>query len=206
MESKTAEMRERAEIIQEAAEERHETDERLRNQAAIWVAVLAVLLAISSFNTASRVREVINTNIHANSNETLFHLKNLEQRSNELQADELRISLSVDKKLLQPAAQAQVQKEIGNYQAEIGRLESDPESGEGKQQLQESMHRWEAKYHGAEEHLTSFESADVIYQIGIVLCSVCIVLKSRRLLQLGVLFGMTAALLTLNGFLLWVKL
>lgn len=31
-------------------------------------------------------------------------------------------------------------------------------------------------------------------------------LNSRRLLQLGVAFGIAAALLTLNGFFLWVKL
>src|SRR5207248_1694965 len=98
----TREVREHAEIIQEAAEEEH-TESRFRNQAAICVAVMAILLAISSLNTASRIREVINTNIHANSNGTLFHIKQVEQRSNELAADELKLSLTVDKKLLQPA-------------------------------------------------------------------------------------------------------
>jgi hypothetical protein len=201
----TREVREHAEIIQEAGEEEHALD-RFRNQAAICVAVLAILLAISSFNTASYVREVINTNIHANSDETLFHIKQVEQRSNELAADELKLSLSVDKKLLQPADQAMVRSEIRRYEAENAKLESDPASKEGKQELLAGMHEWEAKHHHAEDHLQSFEGSDIIYQVAIVLCSVCIVLKSRRLLQLALLAGAGATLMMLNGFFAWFRL
>ena len=199
------EVRERAEIIQEAGEEEH-AEGRFRNQAAICVAVLAIFLAISSLNTASCIRAVINTNIHANSDETLFHIKQVEQRSNELAADELKLSLAVDKKLLQPADKAMVQSEIQRYESEMARLESDPESKEGKQELLEGMHEWEAKHHHAEERLQSFEGSDITYQVAIVLCSVCIVLKSRRLLQFALLVGAGATLMMLNGFFIWIKL
>ena len=199
------EVRERAEIIQEAGEEEH-AEGRFRNQAAICVAVLAIFLAISSLNTASCIRAVINTNIHANSDETLFHIKQVEQRSNELAADELKLSLAVDKKLLQPADKAMVQSEIQRYESEMARLESDPESKEGKQELLEGMHEWEAKHHHAEERLQSFEGSDIIFQVAIVLCSVCIVLKSRRLLQFALLVGAGATLMMLNGFFIWIKL
>jgi hypothetical protein len=201
----TREVHEHAGIIQEAGEEEHALD-RFRNQAAICVAVLAILLAISSFNTASYVREVINTNIHANSDETLFHIKQVEQRANELAADELKLSLAVDKKLLQPADQAMVQREIHRYEAENAKLESDPASKEGKKELLEGMHEWEAKHHHAEQHLQSFEGSDITYQVAIVLCSVCIVFKSRRMLQFALVVGAAAALMMLNGFFGWVKL
>jgi hypothetical protein len=201
----TREVHEHAEIIQEAGEEEH-AEGRFRNQAAICVAVLAILLSISSFNTASYVREVINTNIHANSDESLYHIKQVEQRSNELAADELKLSLAVDKKLLQPADKALVQTEIQRYEAEMARLESDPESKEGKQELLQGMHEWEAKHHHAEAHLQSFEGSDITFQVAIVLCSVCIVLKSRRMLQFALVVGAAAALMMLNGFFSWIRL
>jgi hypothetical protein len=201
----TRETREHAEIIQEAAEE-ESGEARFRNQAAVCVAVLAILLAISSFNTASYVREVINTNIHANSNEALYHIKAVEQKANELAADELKLSLAVDRKVLSPADKALVQSEIQRYEAEMARLESDPESKEGKQELRQSMHAWEARHHRAEEHLQSFEGSDITYQIAIVLCSVCIVLRSSRLLQFALVVGAGATLLMLNGFFSWFHL
>jgi hypothetical protein len=201
----TREVHEHAEIIQEAGEEEH-AEGRFRNQAAICVAVLAILLSISSFNTASYVREVINTNIHANSDESLYHIKQVEQRSNELAADELKLSLDVDRKLLQPSDKALVQSEIQRYEAEMARLESDPGSKEGKQELLQGMHEWEAKHHHAEERLQSFEGSDITYQVAIVLCSVCIVLRSRRLLQFALLVGAGATMMMLNGFFSWIKL
>jgi hypothetical protein len=201
----TREVRERAEIIQEAAEEEH-AEGRFRNQAAICVAVLAIFLAISSLKTASCVRDVINTNIHANSNEALFHIKQVEQRSNELAADELKLSLAVDKNLLQPADKALIRSEIQRYESEMARLESDPESKEGKQELLQGMHDWEAKHHHAEERLQSSEGSDITYQVAIVLCSVCIVLKSRRLLQFALVVGAGATFLMLNSFFGWIRL
>jgi hypothetical protein len=167
--------------------------------------VLAVLLAISSFNTASYVRQLINTNIHANADEALYHMTTLEQSASRLALDELRVTLAVQKKLLAPAEQAMLQKEIRRYENEIKRLESDPDSGQGKKEVLADKHRWETEHHLAEEHLLSFESADIIYQVAIVLCSVCIVLRSRRLFQGALLIGTAATLFALNGFVLLIK-
>ena len=202
METKSQEVREHAEVIGEAAEEEHAQDERFRSQVAIWIAGLAILLAIAAFNTAVYVRAVINTNIHANSDETLLHIKKLELKANELAADELRVSLAVDKKQLPPAGQAMLQQEIDRYQSEMARLESDPATKEGMKELGASMHDWEAKHEAAEAHVMSFESAEIIYQMAIVLCSVCIVLKRRALLGVALAFGAAATLLLTNGFLL----
>jgi hypothetical protein len=205
MESTTAEVRERAEVIRETLAEEHEGDERFRSRVAITISVLAILLAVSSFNTASYVRELINTNIHANSDETLFHIKSVEQASHELAADELRVLLSVEKKRLSPDQQAQLQREINRFETETARLESDPESGDGKKELKADIHRWQTQHEHAEEHLISFESADIIYQIAIVLSSVCIVLKRPRLFHLAMALGIAAIGFMLNGFFLWVR-
>jgi hypothetical protein len=205
MVNETREVHERAEIIGRAAEEEHVTDERFRNRAAICVSVLAVLLAISSLNTSIYIRQLINTNIHANADEALYHMTNLEQSASRLALDELRVTLAVQKKLLAPAEQAMLQEEIRRYENEIKRLESDPDLGQGKKEVLADRHRWETEHHLAEEHLLSFESADVIYQVAIVLCSVCIVLRSRRLFQGALLFGIAATLFALNGFILLIK-
>src|SRR5207245_2234493 len=129
-----------------------------------------------------------------------------EQTSDRLAADELRVSLEVDRKQLTPGDKALLQKEIKRYETEAARLESDPRSGEGQAQLKASMQRWETKHHEAEEHLVSFETADITFQVAIVLCSICIVLQSRRLLHVALTVGTGAALLLFNGFFLWARL
>jgi hypothetical protein len=205
MERESKEARARAEAINGSAEVDNKDSERFRNRAAICVSVLAVLLAISSFNTASYVRQLINTNIHANADEALLHIKDLEQKSNELAVDELRVTLAVEKRQLSETDQALLRQEIHRYEIAMVRLENDPQTGQGKKQIDAAMRGWLTEHHLAEEHLLSFESADIVYQIAIVLCSVCIILKSRRILHWALVFGAGASLFALNGFLLWAK-
>src|SRR6476620_5058318 len=142
MDSTIAEVRERHEMMQELAAEEHE-GERFRSRVAIGISLLAILLAVSSFNTATYVRELINTNIHANSDETLFHIKNVEQTSNELAADELRVLLAVEKNRLTPDQQALLTKEVPRFETEIALLESDPQSGQGKKELTKGIKHWQ---------------------------------------------------------------
>src|SRR5919199_2568268 len=124
---------EAADRIREAAEEQEQTrraaDERFRRRAAVAVGVLAMLLAIAHLAGANATKDLINTNILASDTYAFYQAKNIRQTSTRL-ADE-----QLEQPNLAPEAAGQLQRRRQEYQAAVARLESDPATGEGKQEL-----------------------------------------------------------------------
>ena len=193
-----------AEAIREAAEERAR-DERFRQRAAIGIGVLAMLLAITGLGGANATKEMLNANIQASDTWAFYQAKNIRQTSNQLAAEELDALL-----LTQPAlsadARAQIQQRIDGFRATVARYESEPSTGEGKQELLARAQGFEQRRDRAGQQDPNFDYAQALYQIGIVLGSVSIVGTSRRLLGLALGLGVVATLLMLNGFLLLLLL
>ena len=193
-----------AEAIREAAEERAR-DERFRQRAAIGIGVLAMLLAITGLGGANATKEMLNANIQASDTWAFYQAKNIRQTSNQLAAEELEALL-----LTQPAlaadARAQIQQRIDGFRATVARYESEPSTGEGKQELLARAQGFEQRRDRAGQQDPNFDYAQALYQIGIVLGSVSIVGTSRRLLGLALGLGVVATLLMLNGFLLLLPL
>jgi hypothetical protein len=107
---------------------------------------------------------------------------------------------------LSDAARAQIQERIDSYQATIARYESEPATGQGKQELLQTADAYQARLERAARQDPNFDYAQALYQIAIVLGSVSIVATSRHLLWVAVGLGVLATLLMLNGFLLIVPL
>lgn len=193
-----------AEAIREAAEERAR-DERFRQRAAIAIGVLAMLLAITGLGGANATKEMLNANIQASDTWAFYQAKNIRQTSNQLAAEELEALL-----LTQPAlsadARAGIQQRIDGVRATVARYESEPSTGEGKQELLARAQAFEQRRDRAGQQDPNFDYAQALYQIGIVLGSVSIVGTSRRLLGLALGLGVVATLLMLNGFLLLLPL
>ena len=197
---------EAADKIREAAEEdERRSDERFRRRAAIAIGVMAMLLAITSLGGANATKEMLNANILASDTYAFYQAKNIRQTSNQLAADELQ-ALLLTQPSLAPGAQAQLQQRIQQYQATVARYESEPSTGEGKQELLVKAQQYEQRRDRAARQDPNFDFAQALLQIGIVLGSVSIVATQRWLLALGVALGGIATLLMLNGFLLLVEL
>src|SRR5919199_2308251 len=193
-----------ADKIKEAAEEQA-GDDRFRRRAAIVIGVLAMLLAISGLGGANATKEMLNANILASDTYAFYQAKNIRQTSNQLAADELQALLRTQPSLA-PDAQAQLQQRIQQYQATVARYESEPSTGEGKQELLVKAQQYEQRRDRAARQDPNFDFAQALLQIGIVLGSVSIVATQRWLLGLGIALGGIATLLMLNGFLLLVEL
>ena len=193
-----------AEAIREAAEERAR-DERFRQRAAIAIGVLAMLLAITGLGGANATKEMLNANIQASDTWAFYQAKNIRQTSNQLAAEELE-ALLLTQPSLATDARAQLQQRIDAMRATVARYESEPATGEGKQELLGRAQAFEQRRDRAGQQDPNFDYAQALYQIGIVLGSVSIVAASRRLLLLGLALGALATLLMLNGFLLLVDL
>jgi hypothetical protein len=192
-----------AEAIRDATEDRT-NNERFRRRAAIAIGVTAMLLAISGLGGGNATKEMLNANIQASDTYAFYQAKNIRQTSNQLAANELELLL------LQPGitdeARAQITARMDQYKATVARYESEPSTGEGKQELLVKAQAFDQRRDRAARQDPNFDFAQAFFQISIVLGSVSIVAASRPLLLLGLGLGGVATLLMLNGFLLLFEL
>jgi len=198
-----------AEAIKEAAEDGSEKqraeNERFRRRAAVCIGILAMLLAISGLGGGNATKQMLNANIEASDTYACFQANTIRQTSTQLAADSLATVLLTQPDLSDDA-RAQIQARIDGYKATIARYESDPSTGEGKQELLETAQSYSDQRDRAAQRNPNFEYAQALYQIAIVLGSVSIVATSRRLLLVALVLGGLATVLMLNGFLLVVAL
>jgi Domain of unknown function (DUF4337) len=194
-----------ADAITEAAEQERLEIDRFRRQAAIVIGIMAMLLAIASLGGGNATKEMLNANIQASDTYAFYQAKNIRQTSYQLASQDLQSLLSTHPEM-PPDAQTQVRDTIAGYEASVARFESEPETGEGKQELLSKAQAFEQRRDRAARQDPNFDYAQALYQIGIVLGSVSIVAASRRLLVLAVVLGAVATLLAVNGILLLVEL
>jgi hypothetical protein len=194
-----------ADTIREASEDERHGNEQFRRRAAMAIGILAMLLAISGLGGGNATKEMLNANIQASDTYAFYQAKSERQTSNQLAADQLQ-ALLLTRPDLPADARAEIEQQIQRAQATVARYESDPSTGEGKQELLARAQAYDARRDHAARQDPNFDFAQALYQIGIVLGSVSIVAGSRRLLGLGLVLGTVATLFMLNGFLLLVDL
>ncbi len=184
--------------------------ERFRTIAALSIAVLAVLLALTSLGGENATKEMINSNIQASDTWAFYQAKNVRQTSYRLADDQLEMAAPS----LPAEQQAAAKKKIDDYKATVARYESEPDpnepenplKGEGKKELTVRARYWEAKRDRAQNQDPNFDYSTALFQIAIVVGSVSIVANSRRTLGLSLVLGALATLLMLNGYLLILDL
>ena len=180
-------------------------DASFRRFAAIYLGVIAMLLAIASLGGSNATKVMLSANIQASDTYGFYQSRNIRQTIYQITAEELEGQL-----LAQPdmpeAAKAKIAAAIKRYQARVERYESDPSTGEGKKELLAKAKEWEAKRDHAAERDPNFDFAEALFQIAIVVGSVSIVAASRSLIKLSGGLAVVASLLMINGFFLIVHL
>jgi hypothetical protein len=156
---------------------RLETAERFRRSVALWVAVVAVMLAITSMAREQAANRVLNANIHASDTYNFFQAKNIRQTSNQIAADELGTLLVIQ--IPSEPLKSELERRLAGYVANVARYESEPETGEGKRELLETAQHYESEREKAEESLHSLHYSSTLFQVAIVLGSVAILALSR---------------------------
>jgi hypothetical protein len=180
-------------------------DGGFRRLAAIYLGVVAMLLAISSLGGGKATKEMLNANIHASDTYAFAQAKYLRETVYQLAADQFEFELN-HLPGLSDEGRAKATERIQHYRADAARYESDPASGEGRKELLAKAKQWEAVRDHAELQDPNFEFAAALFQIAIVLGSVAIVALSRALLGLSAILAAAAIVLTLNGYLLVVPM
>lgn len=182
-----------------------EADDSFKKRAAIMIAVMAMLLAITSLGGSNAGKDMINSNIQASNLYAFYQAKTARQTSYELAANELELTLVRDTGL-STEARAAIQKRIAEYRATVARYDSDPKDRDGKKELLERAREAEAARDLAARRDPYFDYAEALLQIAIVLASVAIIAQSVPLLLLGGGLGALGALLMVNGYTLLVRL
>jgi hypothetical protein len=179
--------------------------EGFRRLAAIYVGVVAMLLAISSLGGGKATKEMLSANIHASDTYAFAQAKYLRETAYELAADQLEAQIAAQPGM-PDTAKTSMTGLTGHYRKAAARYASDPATGEGREQLLAKAKEWEAIRDHAEAQDPNFEFAAALFQIAIVLGSVAIVATSPALLGLSAVLTAGATALTVNGYFLFVHL
>ncbi len=182
-----------------------EGDATFRKFAAIYLGIIAMLLAITSLGGSNATKVMLSANIQASDTYGFYQSRNIRQTIFQVTAEELEAQLFAQPDMPE-AAKAKFEAAIKRYHARVERYESDPSTGEGKKELLAKAKEWEDKRDRAAERDPNFDFAAALFQIAIVIGSVSIVAASRSLIKLSGGLAVVASLLMINGFFLIVHL
>jgi uncharacterized protein DUF4337 len=157
---------------------------------ALLIAVLALFLAISETLGKGAQTESISKNVEASNLWAFFQAKSIRRTVVQAAAEGAKLTTTPD-----DATKAAVQKQIEDWQKTAQRYRSEPETGEGTEQLAEKAKHAEHERDEATAKYHHFELASAAFQIGIVLASATIITGMVALAYI-------AGLLTLGGLLM----
>jgi hypothetical protein len=194
---------------EQIAEAREAADQSFKNRAALIIAFMAMLLAITSLGGGNAAEDLANNNIHASDTWAFYQAKSIRQTTMRVAADSLEADLRANPNM-PPDAREFVQKKIDEYRSTAARYEDEPDKddpgnplkGEGRKQLTARAKDYEAQRGRAQQQDPNFDFAEALFQIAIVLASVAILAGSRHILRLSLVVGLVAALLMVNGYFL----
>ena len=197
------------EPAEQIAEARASADEGFKNRAALIIAFMAMLLAITSLGGGNAAEDMANNNIHASDTWAFYQAKSIRQTSLRVAADGFEADLRANPNM--PAeAREFIQKKVEEYRATAARYEDEPDKddpgnplkGEGRKQLTARAKDYETQREVASKQDPNFDFSEALFQIAIVLASVAILATSRLVLRVSLVAGLAATLLMLNGYFL----
>ena len=159
---------------------------------ALLIAVLALFLAISETLGKGAQTESISKNVEAANLWAFFQAKSIRRTVVLTAAEQGKLTLAG---ATDDAMKATVQKQVDDWTKTAQRYRSEPETGEGTEQLAEKAKHAEHERDEATAKYHHFELASAAFQIGIVLASATIITGMMAL-------AYVAGLLTIGGLIM----
>ena len=180
-----------------------DTDKTHRDRLiAVYIGVLAVLLAVCGVGGGNAMKDATARNIEASNTWAFFQAKNIRRHELRLQIAEFEVMLAAQP-ALPPAARALIEDKLKKYRADEVRYTSEPETGEGVEELKVRARSLEAQRDRAMVKDPYFDYGQALLQIAIVLASVAIITGGTVLLVLSGVLAALGTLSMLNGFFLF---
>ncbi|WFU72872.1 MULTISPECIES: DUF4337 domain-containing protein [unclassified Bradyrhizobium] len=165
---------------------------------ALLIAVLALFLAISETLGKGAQTEAISKNVEAANLWAFFQAKSIRRTVVVTAAEQGKLTLGAT---TDDAQKALVQKQIDDWTKTAQRYRSEPETGEGTEQLAEKAKHAEHERDEATAKYHHFELASAAFQIGIVLASATIITGMLALAYVGGILTLAGLIMTALG--LW---
>jgi hypothetical protein len=163
---------------------------------ALLIAVIALFLALSETLGKGAQTESISKNVEASNLWAFFQAKSIRRTVVQATSDQARLSLGV---MGDDAAKAALQKQIEEWQKTAARYRSEPETGEGSEQLAERAKHSEEERDLATAKYHHYEIASAAFQIGIVLASATIITGMIVLAWVSGLLAVSGIVITALG-------
>jgi hypothetical protein len=159
---------------QESMEQAEHTKEAAgeNRKIALLIAVIALCLALSETLGKGAQTESISKNVEASNLWAFFQAKSIRRTVVQTASEQSKLSLGA---MGDDAAKAALQKQIDDWQKTAARYRSEPETGEGTEQLAHRAKEAEEERDLATAKYHHFELASAAFQIGIVLASATII-------------------------------
>ena len=139
---------------------------------ALLIAVIALCLSLSETLGKGAQTESIAKNVEASNLWAFFQAKSIRRTVVQTAAEQGKLNLSTAG---DDATKAAMQKQIDDWQKTAARYRSEPETGEGTEQLSERAKHAEEERNLATQKYHHFELASAAFQIAIVLASATII-------------------------------
>jgi hypothetical protein len=139
---------------------------------ALLIAVIALCLSLSETLGKGAQTESIAKNVEASNLWAFFQAKSIRRTVVQTAAEQGKLKLSTAG---DDATRAAMQKQIDDWQKTAARYRSEPETGEGTEQLAERAKHAEEERNIATQKYHHFELASAAFQIAIVLASATII-------------------------------
>src|SRR3954469_11902610 len=139
---------------------------------ALLIAVIALFLALSETLGKGAQTEALSKNVEASNLWAFFQAKTIRRTVIQAVSEQAKLSLAL---VGDDAAKASLQKQIEEWQKTAARYRSEPETGEGSEQLAERAKHAEHERDLAMARYHHYEVASALFQIGIVLASATII-------------------------------
>jgi hypothetical protein len=139
---------------------------------ALLIAVIALFLALSETLGKGAQTESISKNVEASNLWAFFQAKTIRRTVVQAISDQARLSLGL---MGDEAAKAALQKQIEEWQKTAARYRSEPDTGEGSDELAKRAKHAEEERDLAMAKYHHYEIASAAFQIGIVLASATII-------------------------------
>jgi hypothetical protein len=172
---------------------------------AVYIAVMAVVLAITNMGASNAMKDMLASNVHASNYWAFFQAKTIRQTTFRVAADDLMV-LGAASPGMPDSARQKLDATVKRYRETATRYESDPKVGDGRKELMEKANSYEKQRDLAQRKDPYFDFAEALIQIAIVLASVSLITGARLLLGLSMVMSLAGALLSFNGFTLMAKL
>lgn len=181
------------ETMEHAEHAEHVSSEN--KKIALLIAVIALFLALSETLGKGAQTAAIAKNVEASNLWAFFQAKSIRRTVVQTAADQGKLSLGA----ADDTAKAALQKQIDDWQKTAARYRSEPETGEGTEQLAERAKHAELERDHATAKYHHFELASAAFQIGIVLASATIITGMVALAWISSLLAVAGIAVTALG-------